>query len=197
VRRRAITERVEQEPETRARVLVADAEHLEDLGLQLAPVDPDAPRPELPAVQHQVVRERPHREQVFALPVPKDLHVVGMRHRERVMRRDRSTVVVESFEQREVDDPEEVQTAFVHGRTAELESQRAEHVVDEPRGSRRDEHQIASSRAEGVDDAELLRFVEELRDRGVDGAVFLDPRPDEPGRAQLLRAIDKLVELGA
>ena len=38
-------------------------------------------------------------------------------------------VVVERLEQREVDDPEEVQPALGHRRPAELEAQQPEHVV--------------------------------------------------------------------
>ena len=46
------------------------------------------------------------------------LEVVGVRHRERVVRGDRAAVVVERLEQREVDDPEEVEPTLVHRRTA-------------------------------------------------------------------------------
>ena len=78
--------------------------------------------------------------------VLEQLEVVGVRHRERVVRGDRAAVVVEPLEQREVDDPQELQPALVHRRPAEVEAQRAEHVVDEARRAGDDQHEVARLR---------------------------------------------------
>ena len=104
------------------------------------------------------------REEVLARAVREELEVVGVRHRERVVRRDRAAVVVEALEQREVDDPEELQAALVHGRAAELDAQRAEHVVDDAgRAPATTSNRSPGSRPERVDDAELLGLGQELR----------------------------------
>ncbi len=66
VRRRAVAERVEQEAEPGLRGLGVDPDEVEDPGLEVALVDPDAPRPQLPAVAHEVVRLRADGEQVLA-----------------------------------------------------------------------------------------------------------------------------------
>ena len=55
VRRRAVFERLEKEPESVARFLVGHAEQAEDLGLRLAVVDTDAAAAQLPAVEDDVV----------------------------------------------------------------------------------------------------------------------------------------------
>ena len=93
------------------------------------------------------------------------LHVVGMRHRERMMRGDRAAFVVESLEEREVDDPEEVQPTLVHRRAADLHPERAEHVVDEARRAGDHQDQVARFPAERVDEPELLALAQELRHR--------------------------------
>ena len=119
VRRRAEAERVEQEAEALLRVLRVDAEQREDALLHVGAVDTHRARAELPPVQHEVVRLRPHRQRIGLQPVD----VVGVRHRERVVRGDRATVVVDAFEQREVDDPQELQAALGDRRPAEVEPQ--------------------------------------------------------------------------
>ena len=85
VRRRAEAERVEQEAEARLGLLGVDTEQREDPLLDVGSVDPHAAGAQLPPVEHEVVRLRPHRERVGLEPVD----VVGVRHRERVMRGDR------------------------------------------------------------------------------------------------------------
>ena len=64
VRRRAEAERVEQEPEALLRVVGVDAEQREDALLDVGAVDTHRARAELPTVEHQVVRLRPHRQRV-------------------------------------------------------------------------------------------------------------------------------------
>ena len=85
-----------------------------------------------------------------------ELDVVGVGHREGVVGRDGSTFVVERLEQREVDDPEELQATLVHRRTAELHPQRAEHVVDQATSAGGDQQEVAGLGAHRVDGPELL-----------------------------------------
>ena len=91
------------------RLLRIYAEQREDPLLHVGAVDPLAPRPELPAVEHQVVRPRPHRQRVGLQP----REVVGVRGRERVMRGDRPAGLVEPLEQGELNHPRELE-AFGH-----------------------------------------------------------------------------------
>ena len=121
-------EGVEQEAESLLRCGRVDAQQIEDLLLDVAPMDPDAARAQLPAVEHQVVRLRSDAQQHVGVESPAgghacrgrrdDIEIVGVGHRERVMCGYRKTVGVYILEQREVDDPQEVQPALVHRRTA-------------------------------------------------------------------------------
>jgi hypothetical protein len=56
-----------------------------------------------------------------------------------VVGRDRTTFVVDPLEQREVDDPDELEAPFRDGRAREVEAQLTEHGVDSPPGSRDEE----------------------------------------------------------
>ena len=129
------------------------------------------------------------------MPCSRMLQVVGVRHRERVVRGDRAAVVVERLEQREVDDPQELQPALVHRRAAELDPQRAEHVVHQPPRPRGDEQQVAGLGAERVDDAELLGLREELEHLALERAALDHAHPHEPAGAELLGPVDQLVDL--
>src|SRR5262249_53879975 len=60
VRGRAVTESVEQEAEAMPSLLGGDAEQAKDALLNVGAVDSDRARPELPAVQDDIVRPRPH-----------------------------------------------------------------------------------------------------------------------------------------
>ena len=84
--------------------------------------------------------------------------VVGVRHRERVVRGDRAAVVVEPFEQREVDDPQEARAAFGHRRAAEVEPQLPEHRrAPSAARPRRSATGRPASRAERVDERRAAR----------------------------------------
>ncbi len=85
-----------------------------------------------------------------------------MGHRERMVGRDRVAVVVKRLEQRELDDPEELQPALVDRRTAELHPHRAEHVVDQPPRTGGDEQEVTGLRTQGVDGPELLSLERNL-----------------------------------
>ena len=61
-----------------------DAEHREDALLDVGPVDSHRARAELPAVEHEVVGLRPHRQRVGFQRV----EIVGVRHRERMVHGD-------------------------------------------------------------------------------------------------------------
>ena len=187
VRGRAEAERVEQEAEALlARVSASMPSSVKIALLDVGAVDPDAARAELPAVEHEVVRLRAHVEQRLARRRGEQLEVVGVRHRERVVRGDRAAVVVERLEQREVDDPEEAQRPFVDRGPPEVEADACR-----ARGStsaavaRGEQQEVAGSRAGRVDQAELLRLGEELHDRRLERAALARPasRPARPRRA--------------
>ena len=85
----------------------------EDLPLHVGPVDPDAARTELPAVEHQVVGLGAHGQQRLGVTVAgrhlgQEPEVLGVRHRERVVRRDRSSGGGSSTRTTEVDDPQQL-----------------------------------------------------------------------------------------
>ena len=130
MRRGAVAECIDEEAELRLPLLLADAEEFEDAILHVGAVDPDRTRTEFPAVEHEVVGLRADLQQVLARTV-EQIPVVLVRHRERMVRRDRLAVVGDRLEQREVDDPEEVESPFVHRRLTEFETQQAEHVAHE------------------------------------------------------------------
>src|SRR3954452_8592329 len=64
VGRCAVAEGLEQEPELELGLLPPDAEQVEDARLDVGPVDPDAARTELPAVEGEVVGLRAHLQQL-------------------------------------------------------------------------------------------------------------------------------------
>ena len=99
--------------------------------LHVAAVDPDAARAELPAVQHQVVGLGTDGEEdlVGTGRGVEQPDVVGVGHGERMVSRHGPSVVGDGLEQRELDDPQEVEAALVDGRATELEAQQPEHVV--------------------------------------------------------------------
>ncbi len=101
VGRRPVAEGVEQEAEAGLGRLLRDAEHGEDASLDIGAVDTDAPRAELPAVEHEVVRLGSHGQRIGL----EQVEVVGVRHGERVVGRDGIAGVVHAVEHREVDDP--------------------------------------------------------------------------------------------
>ena len=59
VRRGAVLERVDEEPETQSGFLVGDLQQLEDQSLDGLVVNPDAAAGDLAAVQHEIVGARP------------------------------------------------------------------------------------------------------------------------------------------
>src|SRR5579863_2480626 len=65
MRRRSVGQRIEEEAEAAAPLLLAEAQHLEYAILQLLLVDSDAARAQFDAVQHQVVSFRAHGQAHF------------------------------------------------------------------------------------------------------------------------------------
>src|SRR5690349_7104906 len=106
VRRRAVREGVEQEPELAAGLLVGQADHVEDPLLHLGPVDTDRAPADLRAVEHDVVGPGER----LARPL---LEVVGVllgRRREGVVDRRPAlspAVHLDPLEHRRVDHPDE------------------------------------------------------------------------------------------
>src|SRR5437868_10382381 len=106
-------------------------------------MEPDAPRAELPAVDDEVVRQGAGAEELVAGGGGEQLEIVGVRHRERMVGRDRAPLTVDPLEQREVDDPDELETTLRDGRAAEVEAQLTEHGVDAPPGAGDEKQQVA------------------------------------------------------
>ncbi len=160
-------------------------------------MDPDAARAELPTVEHEVVARRADVQKLVARRGREQLQIVGVRHDERVVGGDRPSVAVDPLEQREVDDPDELETPFRDGRARELEAQLTEHGVDSPPRARDEQQQVARGSAERVDHAELLGLREELRHRRVEPSVLLHSHPHESVGAELLGALGERVEAAA
>ena len=119
VGRGAVAERLEQEPELALLLLRRDPEQLEDPLLDARTMDPHRAGAQLPTVQHQVVglaaggEERLGRGDRVAGTADGG-EVLGVGHREGVVGRDRPAgLVVDPLEEREVDDPQEVQATLV------------------------------------------------------------------------------------
>src|SRR5690606_11729648 len=109
VRRRAVLQRVEEEAEARAGLLVADAEQREDASLQRGVVDTEAAARHLAAVEREVVGARTHGAGVRLERV----EVFGLRRREGMMHRVPATVFGIELEQREVEHPRERELSWI------------------------------------------------------------------------------------
>src|SRR4029450_11582453 len=101
VRWRAVLERVDEETEAQARVLVADVQQAEGLSLHARIVDSRAAAAYLAPVQHQVVGLRAHTSGIAL----QEVEVLVERRGERVVHRRPAVPLRVPFEQREVDDP--------------------------------------------------------------------------------------------
>ena len=104
VRRRAVLERLEEEPESQLRLLLADVEQREDPALQRRVVNTDAAAADLAAVQHQIVRLGAHRARARARAWPMSS---SMRRRERMVHGHVALFLRIPLQQREVHDPGE------------------------------------------------------------------------------------------
>src|SRR5208282_1639589 len=103
VRRRPVCQRVKEKPEPLPRLLIRQPERLEHFRLNILPVNSNAARAKLVAIQHQVVALRP------ALP-RRGLELVDIfleNSRERMLRAYPRLLVLAPFEQREARDPRE------------------------------------------------------------------------------------------
>ena len=105
VRRSAVFERFEQEPEAAARFFLAEAERGENLRLHVAAMNTNGARAEFGAVQHQVVRFG-----AAAGGVGGQLFDILVVHRrERMVRGVPALLFLVPFEHRKIDDPEELE----------------------------------------------------------------------------------------
>ena len=175
VGRGAVAEGAEQEPEAGRRLLLADPEHGEDPALDVGPVDTDAARSQLPAVEHQVVGLGPHRGRVGLEPV----EVVGVGHGERVVGGHRVAGVVHAVEQREVDHPQVLVGALGDRAAPELDPEGAEHAAGQPVLVGHHQDQVAGAGAGGRHQARPLLVGQELGHRRVD-VGRRRPRPRSP-----------------
>src|SRR4051794_30702751 len=113
------------------------------------------------------------------------------------MGRNRAAVAADEFEQREVDDPHRLHTAFAHGWPPKVEPERTENDVRATRLTRDDQYQVAGGRAERGDDRALLVRGQELGDGRLQLLPVAHPHPDEAGGTEFLGPVDERVEGGA
>src|SRR5579875_463657 len=114
-----------QEPESSLGSLLGDPERGEDPTLDVGFVDPDAPGPELPAIEDQVIGECSNPERILL----ELLEVLRVGHGEWVVRRNGVSRLVDPFEHGEVDDPGKPERTFCDAEAPELGAQRAEHAA--------------------------------------------------------------------
>ena len=133
VRRRAVGERLQQEAEALLRLLGFDAERLEDLLLDVGPVDSDRAATQLPAVEDDVIGAR--------APAAGIAVEVAAGRGERVVQRVPASLRLVPLEHREVDDPE----AVVAGGLAlgDVRAQAAEHARGDLGAVGREEDHVA------------------------------------------------------
>ena len=192
VRRCAEPEGIEQEAELGPLLLCADAEDLEDPRLDLGPVDTDAARAELPAVEHQVVGLRPDVEPPVALGRVQKGHVVDVGHRERVMSGNGITVD-HVLEQRKIGDPQEVEATVVDRRAAELQPQQPQDPIGGPPSVGDEEHHVAGLGPEALLYARELGLAHELRQAAFE-TVVADPEPGQALGPPPLGLVGELVD---
>ncbi len=190
VRRRAVAQRVEQEPEARLGLLLAHAEHVEDLLLDLGPVDTDRPAADLDAVEHDVVAARAHRARVLE---------GAQRRGEGVVQRAPALLGLAPLEHRRVDDPQRAVAALRHEveLAGELQPDLAERGGGDVGLVGHQQQQVADLAGELAGDPLALVVGEELRRRRAPGAVLLHERPYEAAGAEALGVLGQRVQLGA
>ena len=135
-----VAQRGQQEPELLLRLLLADAEHLEDRLLHLLAVDADGPAAHLGAVQHQVVGAG---EQVPGVRADL-LGPVGLRRREGVVGRVPAALLLVALEHGEVDDPQRAPAVLHEPQVlADPQAQRPQGLVDDRGPVRPEEQHVA------------------------------------------------------
>jgi hypothetical protein len=126
VRRRSVAERLQKESEPAVSLIIGNAEVTKHSTLELRLMNPDAAGAELPAVEHQVVRKSANGHWVRLEPV----EVVRVRVAERMVTWLRTAGLwVDTYEQRELDDPHVAIWTLVHRRTREVVAQLAEYCA--------------------------------------------------------------------
>ena len=154
VRRSAVRERIEQEAELGARLLVADSERLELLRLHLRAVDPHGAAADLPAVQRDVVGLREHLAGIGV----HERHVLVLRARERMVRRQPALAFLVVFVGGEVDHPARAPAGIgVALLVAHLRAQRAHRVVHHLAPVRAEEDHVAVLRAGALENRREFR----------------------------------------
>src|SRR6476646_3062698 len=180
VRRRSHAERVQQEAELRLLILAADAEEVEDTGLDVRLVNPKGTTAELVAVPDQVVGEC---ERVRGILVEAVLPL-RRRTREGMVDSAPPLLFLVPLEHRKVRDPEPRPGALVDQIQAlrKMDAQCSEHTRGHRPPVGREEERLAGPAGEGF---ELLRG-QELRDRRADLARLVVHQVRETLGAPLL-----------
>ena len=173
MRRRAETQRIQQEAELRLGLFRTDAEQLEHRALHLRPVDADRTAADLVAVQHHVVAAR-HRGLRIGAQVG---DVVDRGRGEGVVERDVALRVLVPLEHREVGDPQRLPSVLDQTEVlAGLQAQRTHEVADLVVAARAEEHDVAVAGADVLHQGREGVLGEELPDRrgNLTGLVDLD-----------------------
>ena len=192
MRRRSVAEGLEEEAELLLGLLGAEAEHLEDLGLDVGAVDTDRAAADLVAVEDQVVGLGEHLARVLV----EERDVLGARHREGVVRRDPAALGL--LEEREVGDPEEAPLGLFAEQgeaVAQLQAQRREGHVGGVEVVGDEEERRPRDRAHLLRDRLAQLRSEGLRERRLPAPVLLDLGPAEALRPAVLALLDEVGEL--
>ena len=205
MRRRPVVERVEDGPELLVHRLQRVALELEAALQQLPPVDPDGAAAELPAVERQVVLERPGtaggvvRRRPVRVAGRGDQQglVLGQDPGERVVGGVPATDLRVPLVHREAMDPdvgEDVRVGQPQP-VPELDPKPAEDVGGHVGAVRHDEDQVALGSGRLLDDRPLEVVRQELGDRAADVATRLEREVGQALRPEPARALGQLVDL--
>ena len=207
VGRRAVVERLEHRPEHVLHPLPGVALQREALREQVRPPDPDRAAAELPAVQRDVVLERPgppgrvvgRRVERVARRGHEERLVVGQHAAERVVGRVPAAVLRVPLVHREAVDPavREDRRVGQAEPPAELDPEAAQHVGGRVGRVGDDQDRSPASAPVASTSRCWTSVAEELRDGPVELAVRLDREVDEALRPEPLRELRQVVDLAA
>ena len=205
MRRRAVLEGVEDRPELLAHPLEGVTLELEAALEQVAPMDPDRAATELPAVEREVVLERPgvprriirRRLRRVARRGHEQRLVLGQDARERVVGGVPAADLGVPLVHREAVDPDVRQDVRVGQAepVAELDAQPPEDVGGDLGSVGDDQDEVALGGGRLLDDRALRVVGQELRDRALDLAARLEREVGEALGAEPARALGQLVDL--
>ncbi len=120
--------------------------------------------------------------------------VIGVRHREWMVRRDEMPLVVGALEERELGDPHKTERPLADGRLTQVEAQLAQHLARAFPLAGDDKHEVAWFGSGCIHNLALMSLGEELGDRRFQHALGAHSHPHQAGSPELNCALDKPVE---